>query len=334
MRMFEALFALTRTSTTLRIAVGYVGEDAIIRLLPVFSEMVSRNARADIFIGRAYNEGLYIETLNACRSLHSILRQTGGGVYGSQNAFHSKIYLGQEGNSDIAWVGSSNLSTNGLFEWREANVKITSRYPSMRELLRNIEREIALISRSRIDLNQVPVVQRPARPRQVGVVTRIEEYPSGPAVSSVQVLELPLYSRKTNEVQESSGLNWWNGYRQGIRRNPNEACIGLSVDDIRHNLDFFPNRAHEGTRFLAYTDDGLQMEMQIEGTGPLDRAYDVHFGKQIASRPEKPIFGEWILRRKLNLPPWTLVTRQILQNYGRETIGFTKINDNEYIMKF
>lgn len=326
--MMEKLTRLMEESTRLRIAVAYIGESAVIWLLPAFQRMVHRGATAEVFIGRALTEGLFRETLEICQTLHSILSRTGGGVYATQMAFHNKIYAGQIEGSNTAWIGSSNLSINGLTGWREANVRITAHHPSINDILN----EIDAISVLREDLAQVPIVNRRRRRNRVGTSIDVQEYPAGPIGPTIGILELPLYSRETGEVQERSGLNWWNG--RGRPRDRNEACIALSVLDIRPNLNFFPNNAHQGATFLAYTDDGFQIEMQIEGRGPLNDATGMRFGKQIASRPGKPIFGEWILRRKLNLPPGTLVTRQMLQNYGRETIEFRRINANEYIMRF
>lgn len=326
--MMERLITLTRESTRFIATTAYIGESAISILFPSFIDMVNREATAHIFIGRALTEGLYEETLNTCQNLHNTLTQTGGGIYATQLPFHNKIYFGQTEGRNTAWVGSSNLSINGLTRWREGNVKITAQHPSMREIISEIDE----ISALRVDLNQVRIIERTGRRPRIGVAREILEYPSEPTDPILQSLELPLYSRQTGEVQERSGLNWWNAL--GRPRNPNEACIGLSVHDIRRNLNFFPNRTHEGTIFNVYTDDGFPMEMQIEGSGPVDTANGIRFGKQIASRPEKRVFGGWILRRKLDLPAGTIVTRQILQNYGRETIEFVKINDTEYIMRF
>jgi hypothetical protein len=326
--MIERLSELISTSTHLRIATAYIGEPAIIRLLPAFRDLVQRGAIAQIYIGRALTEGLFQDTLSACSNLHNLLHQTGGGVYATNISFHSKIYSAQENGQNTILIGSSNLSVNGLIDWREANLEISANLP----IITNILDEINFIAASAVSLAHVDVVARSPGKRRIGRVRRIQEYPAGPKATKIEVLELPLYSRSLGEVQGKSGLNWWNA--GGRPRHHDEACIALSVKDIRNNLNFFSNRANRGTNFSAYTDDGRVIEMSIEGNGPPDNTTGNLFGKQIASSNHISIFGEWILRDKLNLAPNTLVTRQILQNYGRETIEIIKINNTEYIMRF
>ena len=133
-------------------------------------------------------------------------------------------------------------------------------------------------------------------------------------------------------MQERHGLNWWNG--GGRRRDPNEACIPLSVSDIRGNPAFFPNRTRQGTRFTAYTDDNEVIEMQIEGEGPRDGNSGFHFGKQIASTPRKATFGDWILRRKLDVPTGSIVTRSILRVYGKDSIKFLKVSREKFLLMY
>ena len=59
--------------------------------------------------------------------------------------------------------------------------------------------------------------------------------------------------------------------------------------------------------------------MLLEGTQRGDQA------KQISTAGNKSIFGEWILRRCLHLPPNELVTVAHLLSYGRTDIRFTKL---------
>jgi len=319
--MLECLLHLIRSSRTLKVATAYVGEEALVLIRPALTRLVNNGCRAEFFIGMAVGDGLYPGTLRLCQSLHDELTRTGGGVFATQEPFHSKIYTGQIDGVETAWIGSSNLTIHGLLSWREANIRITGNGRPMQRVLR----EMDLIATMRIGLDQIQEVTLP--------VTRIiepqREYPDGPAF---QVVELPLYRRETGEVQERHGLNWWNG--GGRRRDPNEACISLSVRDIKRNPAFFPNRAHQGTRFTVYTDDHEVMEMQIEGGGPIDGNSGLRFGKQIASTPRKATLGEWILRRKLNLPPWTVVEKRMLRGYGKDSIKFIKMSHENYLMMF
>lgn len=308
------------------VATAYISEGAIIRLMPSFMKFISNSGQAEIYIGRAMVEGLNKNTLEACCKLDILLKNNEGGVYAVNSPFHSKIYVGKNVKSSTAWIGSSNLTLNGLYYWREANFKINSDNLYIEEILK----EIDYISNDKISLEEIKIVER-IKPHEI-VREEIFEHYTEIDSPITKKLKLPLYSRQLNEVQFGSGLNWWNG--GGRPRNPNEACIALSISDIEKNPDFFPDRANQGAIFTVYTDDGVKMKMQIEGGGPIDNVTGIRYGKQIASKPHKAQFGEWILRNKLKLEEGTLVTREILKQYGKEEIEFLKINNKEYIMKY
>ena len=122
---------------------------------------------------------------------------------------------------------------------------------------------------------------------------------------------LRLYSTKsdgTKFVAEKSGLNQWNA--GGRQRNPNELYIPYHAEDRAKTVGFFPGR---DTVFNLTLPDGSVIPAKICQQD----------GKAIMSNPNK-ILGEWLLRNVFELPEGTVVTYEMLQRFGVDSVVFTK----------
>ncbi|MCR4650621.1 MAG: hypothetical protein K5662_02585 [Lachnospiraceae bacterium] len=145
-------------------------------------------------------------------------------------------------------------------------------------------------------------------------------------------------------VGEKSGLNQWNA--SGRNRDDNELYIPYLTLDRSRNKKFFPPR---DTPFDLYLPDGTKLsakvcqaayarmpdadyerltdeEKQIEDERRLE-------GKAIMSNPNKDL-GEWLLRKVFEIPPKTIVTYEMLEKFGVDSVVFTKISDTEYKIDF
>lgn len=132
---------------------------------------------------------------------------------------------------------------------------------------------------------------------------------------------LRLYSTKsdgTKFVAEKSGLNQWNA--SGRPRNPNELYIPYPAEDRARTVGFFPGR---DTVFNLTLPDGSVIPAKICQQD----------GKAIMSNPNK-ILGEWLLRNVFELPEGTVVTYEMLQRFGVESVVFTKHGDLDYSVDF
>ena len=56
-------------------------------------------------------------------------------------------------------------------------------------------------------------------------------------------------------------------------------------------------------------------------------------GKALQSDPNAAL-GKWILREVLNIMPNTLITRDILNKKGVDSVKLTKVKNNLYILDF
>lgn len=125
---------------------------------------------------------------------------------------------------------------------------------------------------------------------------------------------LPLYSTRTNEVPEHSGLNQWNA--NGRRRSLDEVYI--PIPKFIHNKypDFFPSRDKP---FNLTTPDGKVINAKVCQEG----------SKALMSNPNSAL-ADWLLRRLLNLTEGELATMKRLELIDCDSVIITKINDSEF----
>lgn len=132
---------------------------------------------------------------------------------------------------------------------------------------------------------------------------------------------LRLYSSKpdgTKFIGEKSGLNQWNA--GGRTRNPNEIYIPFPATDRKLSANFFPPK---DIPFNLEMPDGSVISTKICQDG----------GKAIMSNPNKAL-GEWLLRGVFELPEYTIITYEMLEIFGIDSIIFTKVSKNQYKVTF
>lgn len=142
-----------------------------------------------------------------------------------------------------------------------------------------------------------------------------------PATAPLPQVCLRLYSVKpdgTKFVAEKSGLNQWNA--GGRARNANEIYIPYPAEDRHRTIGFFPNR---NTVFNLKLPDGTVIPSKICQQD----------GKAIMSNPNN-ILGQWLLRNVFELQEGTLVTYEMLEKFGIDSVVFTKHGDLDYSVDF
>lgn len=135
---------------------------------------------------------------------------------------------------------------------------------------------------------------------------------------------LPLYSlegekgRKKKVVKLYSGLNQWNAH--GRKRGINELYIPYNKLERECTAGFFPPRE---VPFKLHLSDGTEMSAKVCQDG----------GKAIMSNPNKDL-GKWLLRDVFNLPERTIVTYEMLEKFGVDSVIFTKNAEKDYSVDF
>ena len=121
--------------------------------------------------------------------------------------------------------------------------------------------------------------------------------------------------RRRGERQRS-WLNW--GQRPEDNREPNQAYLGIPARIAES--DFFPER---GEHFTVNTDDGKILIF----SRAQDNAKSLH----------TPSNNSWMgiyFRRRLGVPEGEYVSLEAFQKYGRSTVDFYKIDEQNYYMDF
>lgn len=131
---------------------------------------------------------------------------------------------------------------------------------------------------------------------------------------------LPLFSVRDNEVPIRDGLNKWNA--NGRPRKADEISIAIPVKLDRKFPNFFPDITHS---FELQLPDGRILsakpcEPKIKGAVR---------GHALQSNPNIAL-GHWLLRDILQLPEGTIVTKEILDRFGFDSVVVYKLSDGKY----
>lgn len=158
-------------------------------------------------------------------------------------------------------------------------------------------------------------------------------------------LRLYAVDRNGNKyVPDKSGLNQWNA--GGRERNANEFYIAYNAPDRERYPNFFPPK---DTIFELYLPDGTPMTAKVcQNAYPKKSDERVAqmtqeerlieyarrlVGKSIMSNPNKAL-GKWLLRDVFELPENTIVTYDMLCEFGIDSVLFTKLEDGKYSIDF
>ncbi len=125
---------------------------------------------------------------------------------------------------------------------------------------------------------------------------------------------LPLFSEKFHKVPEKSGLNQWNA--NGRRRKLNEVYIPIPVSLHKTYPNFFPSR---DTPFNLLLPNGKVISAKVCQDG----------GKALMSNPNSDL-GQWILRDVLLLKEGELLTLDLLDRLGFNSVTIYKDDDLNY----
>lgn len=135
-----------------------------------------------------------------------------------------------------------------------------------------------------------------------------------PLLQDYDYVFLPLYSTRTGEVPERSGLNQWNA--RGRSRDLNEVYIPIPRAVHIRKPSFFPPRNQRFT---------------LRATG--DREFSAKVcqdnSKALMTDPNSSL-GEWLLREQLGFGEGRIITYEDLRNRNIDSVIIYKIHPSEY----
>lgn len=133
----------------------------------------------------------------------------------------------------------------------------------------------------------------------------------------LDTIYLPLYGSK-GKVYNNSGLNQWNA--KGRLRDKDEIYIPIPKRFYKYNPNFFPNK---DIIFSLNLPNGKAIKAKICQDN----------NKALMSNPNKDL-GKWLLRDVLKLKEGELVTNDLLNTYGIDSVRVDKISQEEYDINF
>lgn len=153
---------------------------------------------------------------------------------------------------------------------------------------------------------------------------------TGKLVKGINYVILPLYGIDNKEkfVFEKSGLNQWNA--GGRKRHPNEVYIPVPAF-IHHSFpNFFPPIESDKNHFNLKLPNGITCEASMCQTAYIPiNGKNINKGKGLMTKSNKGL-GEWILRKALQLNENELVTIDMLEKLGYDSVIIIKEDDNNY----
>ena len=316
---------------------GYLGPAPIKRL----SEL--KNMQITV-IGGMYPSGIDARLLD---SLEQIKKSNNSlTIKFAEQEIHSKIYIWKnKGKILSALIGSANFSSNGLrTDYRESLADAT------RDTFSPLELYSQFILKHSSETPTISAKQEIINLKTITVNETIDSY------NKKHSFDIPLYnlSKRSKQVPLSSGLNWG---RARLTSNAHvaagDAYIRLPKEILNNNQSllnpFNPDfttpdgkRKRNSDPIELIWDDGFVMEASLEG---VQEFKGKKYPKQLASfsskQPildgqrisKKSILGRY-LRNRLNVDIDEAITMETLENYGRDTITLSLIEEGLYYADF
>src|SRR5699024_522508 len=133
---------------------------------------------------------------------------------------------------------------------------------------------------------------------------------------------LPLYSTRTMAVSVGSGLNQWNA--KGRTRHEDEVYIPIPIWIHRSFPDFFTYdlNAYQDAKRNGRSYESVPFTLEIPNGTEFSAKICQENGKALMTNPIRHL-GNWLLRHVLQIPSDTLVTYQMLEDVGIDSVVVT-----------
>ncbi len=320
------------------IITGYIGP-------PIISRLNSLHFNTTIYVGMYGNKvsSVLHNSLLKYDKLPNI------SISYTKTLVHSKCYLWFKNNKLIkALIGSANFSSSGL---------LTPKKEVLGDILDddfNKAKKYYTI----VKANSFPIDAYVAPAKTVTTVDTEEAVITDDTatlsfLSSCQGTTKNIVGVKTKrgDVPASASLNW--GFSNGAP-SPNDAYIKIPAKCLRENPAIFPQKSSkENLPIDVIWDDGTEMQMLLEGNITIDGCI---YPKQISTYKNKSEIGVYLrtrignkIEKELVIPEDIsktkfrtvandykdkLITKEMLQAYGRTNITIKVIGDKTYYFDF
>ena len=316
---------------TLYVVSGYASPYTVARHM-LHLQTINKPLSINIILGMAPKDGVPRMRHMSFKELAEKNRKTFSCSYILEHpSIHTKLYIwAKEGKPLYAFTGSANYTNNGFGLNKNSYKEILCACDPQKSMeyylsLKKIASPCQDKASESVVIDVIPTINKSVVKAPITTSSK----PPAPITNLLTVLPeategerltISFISKKSgNDVPEQHSLNWGNR-PPGSKRlaKPGEACIPVSRENNRKG--FFPPK---NVHFYVHTDDGQRLLCARGGSD----------GKNLSTPDSNIIIGKYF-RDRLGLPLGTLITRKILEKYGRTDVTFTKIDDENYEMDF
>lgn len=298
---------------------GYIGPSPIERLstLPLKCTVIYGMYGSDSISAKLHS------TLQNIANSHNNIN-----ILYSKLTVHSKCYIWRKNGQIVSsLIGSANFSKNGLtIPYKETLADAT--FDTFQGLNRYIDQ---------IKNNSISCLDNSVKLKSTSQSKNNKTSTSTPSTSLSCLMTL--LDPKTNEVPRKSGLNWQNS---DGHVSTDDAYIAIRKSHLKDFPNIFPpkqsssvvigsgrpQRQNDSVEFIW--DDGTVMEGLLEGNQDLN---GVTYPKNLCSSKSKSELGSYI-KNRLGLPKGSTITKADLDNYGRDNIKITLLQEGVYYLDF
>lgn len=316
--------------TSLKIITGYTDLECIYRHLINLSD-IGKNKKfsVEMILGMTASNGLSEKKHKDINRLINSIKDNSSmpeficryKVEGKD--IHSKVYVWMKADEPVlAFCGSANYSMNAFFKRRECMTDCNSSEANayFDELLKD-----TLLA------TDVSIGEKINFTKAKNIDSEIDKYNLENLSwdmfkdrEPIDTCKISLLTADGKDTGHGSGLNW--GIRpNGTKRDLDQAYIPYNVKDRKEG--FFPLK----------TDTNLKNNPIFKvvpiGFDPFFMRVAQQGNKGIHTAENNALLGEFF-RKKLGVPSGTLITKEMLENYGKTYVTFKKYENDIYVLDF
>ena len=355
----DAFETLLQDATRVRIASGYIGHSAFVRVQKRLREIVSTGGSVSITIGLGYFEGLTAKMINALREFDEFCRAIDpeSGVNACVSVpYHGKLYEIELSTGEVVVsVGSSNFSSTGFGDWWEGNL-ITSEAQQVVEVQGYLSR---ILIENAIPIAGVEFIVRGRKKKKSKNKIRADGDPPLYLDSIPDASVLPFKFSIPLRVTERSNFNQYLTSRKSFKSDPSdkhlpedrrrkievykprpwyEMEMTIQQRDISVQLrDFLPNQIEKHEVGIV-TQDGRYIRgvFKRKTNSPDDRRTLKEAGLDFMTSPRSHL--GYVLKNALIdeglLSFGEPVTEEILRDAEMDKLNFYQLPDGNLLMTF
>lgn len=323
----DAFFFLLQRSTSVKIASGYISEEAIAELLGLYNHGLK--IEMTLIVGMHYFEGFTVGQYEALFTLAELLNKNRfGNVFLSKvSKYHGKVYsFTDNGNDYSAIIGSSNLTKINTFEKvYDTDILICNEKVNtdIEDFLFDLQKKYCRNIKE-IDRNDIKIIEPENLFEDYLDVEKVMDSERAKISSTLTPISFDIEIKP----EEKSHLNCYHGKGREtpnglIRPRPWYESNVMVSKEITSLPDYPRN-----IKFNVITDDGYKFKCVTNGA----------YAKNLRSVGDLQIIGRWLKGRMENSKALKIgekVTADTFIRYGRNTMKLTKTTiQNTWYMDF